>query len=88
MISLSPEYTGKLKDVDKKYVYKHYNINHESKISFTEYVKRINATKYKGKQLFIVQYLPWSRATKTFHVYYAKTKDKCLATEESFKMYV
>jgi hypothetical protein len=87
MISLSPVYTGKISDVNKKFVYKHYDINHESKISFNEYVKRINDTKYNGKQLFIVQYLPWRNASKMFPVYYAKTKDKCLTTEESFKMY-
>ena len=87
MISRSPEYTGKLKDVSTKFVRKNYDINHESKISFNEYVKRINAKKYKGKQLFIVNYLPWRKASTSFPVYYAKTNDKCLATEESFKMY-
>jgi hypothetical protein len=87
MISLSPEYTGKISDVDKKFVLSHYDINHESKISFNEYVKRINAKKYKGKQLFIIKYLDWKKSTKEFPIYYSKTKDKCLATEESFRMY-
>jgi hypothetical protein len=86
-ISLSPSYEGKMKDINKKFVHKHYDINHESKITFNGYVKRINAKTYKGKQLFIVQYLPWRNASKPFPIYYAKTKDKCLATEESFKMY-
>jgi hypothetical protein len=87
MISLSPEYTDKVSDVDKKFVLTHYDINHNSKISFNEYVKRINAKKYKRKQLFIIQYLPWKESTKEFPVYYKKTKDNCLATEEMYKMY-
>jgi hypothetical protein len=87
MISLSPEYTGKISDVDKKFVLSHYDINHETKISFNEYVKRINSKKYKRKQLFIIQYLSWNKSTKEFPIHYSKTKDKCLATEESFRMY-
>jgi hypothetical protein len=87
VISLSPEWTGKMKDIDKTYVFKNYDINHESPITFNQYVNKINAKKYKGKQLFIVNYLPWRDACDSFPIYYAKTNDKCLATEADFKMY-
>ena len=88
VISISPEWGGNMKDIDKKYVQKHYDIDHLEKISFGEYVKRINGKKYKktGKQLFIVKYMPWNNATREFSIYYNKTKDKCLATEHTFKM--
>jgi hypothetical protein len=87
IISISPEWTGTLKNVSKKYVYNNYNINHKKTISFKQYVDQINSTKYKGKQLFIVRYLDWNHASDTFPVYYAKTNDKCLATEIDFQMY-
>jgi hypothetical protein len=86
IISLSNEYTGKISDINKKFVYSHYDINHETEISFNEYVKRINAKKYKGKQLFVLQYLPWNKSNKEFPIYYSKTKDKCLTNQTSYEM--
>lgn len=88
IISLSPEWSGDIKKVDKKYVLKHYDIDHKDKLTFNEYVKKINSKKYKGKsQLFVVYFLSWKNATKTFPVYYSKTGDKCLVTEDNFKIY-
>ena len=87
IISLSSEWKGKLKDINKKYISKHYDIDHESQITFDQYIDKINAKKYKGSQLFDVIFLTWKKASETFPVYFAKTKDKCLATEEVFKMY-
>ena len=87
IISLSPEWKGKINSINKKYVYKHYDIDHRTKISFEQYVDDINSKKYKGKQLFVVIFLNWKNATNIFPVYYSKTNDKCLATEESFKIY-
>lgn len=87
IISLSPEWHVDIRKVDKKFVLKHYDINHDTKIDFKTYTKMINEKKYKGVQLFIVKYLPWESATTSFPVYYAKTGDKCLATEEVFELY-
>jgi len=87
IISLSPEWVGKIKDIDNKYILKHYNINHKKLITFYQYVDKINTKTYKGKKLFLVHYLPWEKANNFFPVYYSKTKDKCLATEEEFKLY-
>jgi hypothetical protein len=86
VISLSPEWEGKLKDVNKKEVMKHYDIDHKKKITFDQYIQEINAKKYKGRQLFEVRYLPWKKANGMFPVYFAKTHDKCLPTEEVFQM--
>ena len=87
IISLSSEWKGKLKNINKKYISKHYDIDHKSQITFDQYIDKINAKKYKGSQLFDVIFLTWKKASETFPVYFAKTKDKCLATEEVFKMY-
>ena len=86
IISLSSEWKGKLKDINKKYISKHYDIDHESQITFDQYIDKINAKKYKGSQLFVVIFLTWKKASETFPVYFAKTKDKCLATEEVFRI--
>lgn len=87
IISLSPEWKGKLKDVKQSDIIEQYHIDHKSNITFDEYVEKINKKKYKKVQLFQVKYLPWERATDIFHIYFAKTVDKCLATEEIFQMF-
>lgn len=87
IISLSPEWHGDIRKVDKKFVLNHYDIDHKTKIDFKTYTKMINKKKYKGSQLFVVDFLPWDSATDSFPVYYAKTNGKCLASEEAFEMY-
>ena len=87
VISLSPEWKGKLNDINKKYIRKHYDIDHLTNITFDQYINDINAKKYKGQQLFEVKFLDWNKATDIFPVYFSKTKNKCLATEEMFKIY-
>lgn len=87
VISLSPEWKGKLNDINKKYIRKHYDIDHRTNITFDQYINDINAKKYKGQQLFEVKFLDWNKATDIFPVYFSKTKNKCLATEEMFKIY-
>ena len=87
VISLSPDWKGKLKDINKKYILKHYDINHKRLITFEKYIEEINSKKYKGSQLFVVKYLSWEKTGDIFPIYFAKTKDKCIVTEETFKMY-
>ena len=87
VISLSPEWKGDVSKVNKKYVLEHYDIDHKDKISFSKYVEIINKKRYKGSKLFVVKFMPWNKSTGTFPVFYAKTGNKCLATEEAFKMY-
>lgn len=86
IISLSPEWDGNLDDIDTDYIINHYHIDHNTDISFDDYVKIINDKKYEGVQLFEVKYLPWNKSHYIFPVYFAKTNDKCLATEEVFKL--
>ena len=87
IISLSPKWDGNVKKVDKKVILKDYDIDHKNKISFQEYVKIINAKTHKGKQLFVVKFLPWENVEKVFPVFYAKTDNKCLATDDNFEIY-
>lgn len=87
VISLSPEWSGDIQKVDKKYILKHYNIDHKDQIPYNKYVDIINSKRYKGTQLFVVRYFPWDKATGKFPVYYAKTGNKCLVTEDVFKIY-
>ena len=87
IISLSSEWGGKMSDIDKSYVYKHYNIDHKEKLSFEGYVKLINEKTYKGRRIFDVKFLKWSNATKVFSINYEKTSGMCLATEDMYKMY-
>jgi hypothetical protein len=87
VISLSPDWKGSIENIDKDYILKNYDIDHKRKISFQKYVEIINKKRYKNVKLFVVKFLDWSNTTKEFIVYYAKTGDKCLATENSFKLY-
>jgi hypothetical protein len=87
IISLSPEWSGNVNNIDKKYILKHYDIDHKNKITFSKYVDIINKKKYKGVQLFVVIFLPWNKSTDIFPVFYSKTGNKCLATEEAFQLY-
>ncbi len=88
VISLSPEWSGNVKNIDKKYILNHYDIDHKKKIKFGQYVDMINNKRYKGIQLFVVKFLSWNNSTDIFPVYYKKTGNKCLATENNFKLYV
>ena len=87
VISLSPEWSGDINSINKKQILKQYDIDHRKKITFNKYVDMINNKKYKGVQLFVIKFLPWNNATVKFPVFYAKTGNKCLATEETFKIY-
>ena len=88
VISFSPEWIGKTSKIDKKYVLKHYDINHKKEISFEKYVDIINKKKYKDKSpLFIVRYMKWDDTTKVFPIFYAKTNGSCLATDKQFNIY-
>ena len=42
IISFTPEWIGKVKNIDHNYVLKHYNIDHKDDISFEKYVDIIN----------------------------------------------
>ena len=88
VISFNPEWIGKIPKIDKKYVLKHYDINHKEEISFDEYVNIINSKNYKKQSpLFIVKYMKWEDATNIFPIFYAKTKGSCLSTDKQFNIY-
>ena len=89
IISFNPEWDKKITKIDHKWIRKYYHIDHKTNISFEEYTNRINNIKpYKntGKRIFNVKYMSWKNATKPFSVYYSKTNNKCLATEDSFQL--
>ena len=88
IISFSPKWKGNVKDIDRKYVLKHFDVDHRDKETFKEYVDLINRTTYKGSPLFVVKYMPWDKASKTFSVYYNKTGNSCLATDKTFDIHV
>ena len=87
IISFSHEWDKNIKNIDHNYILDDYDIDHKSDISFDQYVDKINSKTYKhtGKKLFNVKFMLWEMATKQFSVYYYKTNNKCLATEENFK---
>ena len=84
IISLNKEWTENIHNINRKYILKHYDINHLDNITPSQYVKKINAKKYKGKHLFDVIYMKWNNATKTFPIFFEKTKGSCLATDDNF----
>lgn len=87
-ISFNPKWIGKISEIDKEYVLKHYDISHEEEISFEDYVDIINSKNYKKKSpLFIVNYMKWEDATNIFPIFYAKTKGSCLSTDKQFNIY-
>ena len=89
IISFTPEWIGKVKNMDHKYILRHYDIDHNKKISFQEYVDIINKKKYKNNPpLFSVKYISWKGDTsQVFPIFYKKTGENCLATDEVFEQY-
>jgi hypothetical protein len=81
-ISLSSEWDGDIKKVNRKKVLKLYNFNHNLSISFKEYEKQINSLKYNGKQLFSIKYLSWDNASIPLPFHYNKTYDNMCVTED------
>jgi len=88
-ISFAPNWVGKNKKIDTKYVLDRYSIDNNKKITYKKYVDKINKRKYKNKSpLFIVKYMEWNNATDIFPVYFSKMEnDKCLTTDAQFDMH-
>lgn len=86
VISFNSEWNGKINKIDHKYVLKHYDVDHKENLTYEQYVDLINNKKYKGgNPLFVVKYIPWDGNTsEIFPVFYFKTGNNCLATDDSF----
>lgn len=52
-----------------------------------QYVRDINAVRYQGSSLFIVQYLPWYWALQSFRVAYKGDESNCFTSDETLKYY-
>jgi hypothetical protein len=87
VISISPEWKGNTEKINRKYILREFDIDHESKMSFEEYVDSINNKKYKEKSLFIVKFLEWYNANEIFPIFYEKTEGSCLATDNVFDIH-
>jgi hypothetical protein len=89
IISYSSKWDGKLKNIDHKYILNNYDVDHRRKMSYQQYVNLINNKKYKGgNPLFNVKFIPWDGNThEIFPVFYSKTGNNCLSTDESFDYY-
>jgi len=86
IISFSPEWDGDPNKINQRRILNDYDIDHKEDITFEKYTEIINNKKYNGKQLFIVKYMPWNRASQIFPIFYAKTNGSCLATDQNFNI--
>lgn len=87
ILSFSEYWQDKHDKIDKKFVYKHFDIDHLEDMKIPDYVKNINNIKYKDKPLFHISFMTWDKATDIFPAFYSKSGDNCLATEEGINMY-
>ena len=76
--------SNNIKTINKKWVLKKYDIDHIKNISPLQYTSEINNIKHKNIQLFKVLYMPWNKSNKIFPIYFAKTLNNCLATDDVF----
>ena len=87
VISISPECTDDKTTINRKFVLKHCHIDHSSAMSCEDYVHHINSVIYKDKKLFYIKLLRWSNIETTiFDVYYSKTDQMCLSTDDIFNI--
>ena len=84
IISLSQEFDEDIGKISRKYIIKNYDINHLDNITPLKYIEKINAKKYKGKQLFNVKFMDWNNASEIFPIFFNQTGGKCLVTDETF----
>lgn len=78
ILSFSKEWVKKLHKIDKKFIHKHYNIDHKHNITPYEYMNKINHILYKGAPIFIIKFLSWNQAVHTiFSVSYKKEGMNC-----------
>jgi hypothetical protein len=89
IISLNKYWKTKTSKIHNSFIKKWYDIDHEEKITYKQYINIVNKIKYKGNKipLFEVQYIPWSKGSHIITISYNKIGDSCLATDESFKTY-
>lgn len=89
IISLNKYWKTKTSKIDNSFIKKWYDIDHEEKITYKQYITKVNKIKYKGKKIpvFKVKYIPWSKGSEIFTISYNKIGDSCLATDESLKTY-
>ena len=88
VISFSSEWCNNPDKINIKFVGKNYDIDHNMDITPEQYVNIVNSRKYKGKQLFNVDYLRWEDADNIFVSYYKKSKSRnCIFNDDQLRMY-
>jgi hypothetical protein len=87
VISFSPYWGKRLKQIDRKFIDKNYDIDHNSDYTPYEYAKKINNILYKGEPIFHIQYFEWEKADNLIHVYYTHTGSTCLPSQDLVDSY-
>lgn len=77
------EYWGnRLNKIDKKFIKKHYDIDHKRNYTPTEYIEKVNKILYKGYSIYNLHFLAWYEANKIFQVHFPVISNSCLVSQE------
>lgn len=73
IISFAGNSSGILDKISSEFVEKNLNIDLDRKLTPEQVVKIVNNVRLEGKQVFHLQFLPWTRAAEPFEIEYAQT---------------
>lgn len=83
ILSFSPHWAHHLEDIDKKFISKNYDIDHDEPFTPEEYVEKINKILYKGYPIYEVKFFRWDKATAPFQVFFSQIGSSCLMTQDT-----
>lgn len=88
IISFSSDWVVRLHTLSEKFIRDHFTISQTEIITPQEYTQKVSRITKDGKKVFDVQFSPWEKVNSCiFQIFYHKTEDACLPTQESVDVY-
>jgi hypothetical protein len=82
IINFGKHWGNRLKEVSRKFVSKHYDINHKMHYSPEVYIQKINKILFKGYPIYVLHFFRWENAEAVFKVDFPFIQNSCLVSQE------
>jgi hypothetical protein len=85
IMSFSPYWGNRLKEVNVSFVESKYDISHHEKYTPNQYVDKVNSILYKAHPIYNVQFYSWNKAQTTFKVFFPQINSVCMNSQKSIE---
>jgi len=91
ILSLSSYWSGKIKDIDNKFITRNYDIGYIEKYTPEEYVKKMNGILFQDYPIFNIIFMSWDECVnKTFKIFFPRIGSACIINQnilDNYKKY-